>query len=422
MISIVVRFGAPAALAGTAALLAAIGYWYDSYPLFGAALVTSSYVLTRALETVRPGRGERLGSEQRGIKRLAAEEATRKAYLEIWKQVRPHPAYARLMVAMPSSAGRPPRVDDQQQFLELLNQHMCLVPAGDVPLRQPCFERDFRKLVQTNHEPKTVFVDGFYLDRYAVTNAHFAQFVADGGYEQPQWWHADGWAARSQFVDQAGLPSPRFWQNGKYPPGKDHHPVVGVSYFEASAFAAWAGKRLPDDSEWVKAACWPVLLSAGSAKLRSFPWGDAFDVDRANLWHSGQETTVEVYRYPAGKNAGGAFQLSGNVWEWTTGRYGQWHENCQIDDDNGYLVSLRGGSFRTYLDQHASNQFQSGDYPLSRRDNLGFRCALSAEVIEQPVRTRQPPIARPASPPESSHASTSVNQAPWPATPERSAG
>ena len=130
-------------------------------------------------------------------------------------------------------------------------------------------------------------------------------------------WDQEIWPAVLDFVDQTGHPGPRFWHNGRYPRGEDNHPVVGVSWYEAAAYARWVGKRLPTDAEWVKAGSWPVALAGHPLLQRRYPWGEAMDRGRANLWGSGPGRTVSVDQFPGGVSVGGVQQLIGNVWEWT---------------------------------------------------------------------------------------------------------
>ena len=114
-----------------------------------------------------------------------------------------------------------------------------------------------------------------------------------------------------------GIPGPRHWRHGRYPRGEEQHPVVGVSWYEAAAYARWVGKRLPTDAEWVKAGSWPVAAGGDSLLARRYPWGDAMDRRRANLWGSGPGRTVDVDEFAEGASVGGVEQLIGNVWEWT---------------------------------------------------------------------------------------------------------
>ncbi|MEX2112624.1 MAG: SUMF1/EgtB/PvdO family nonheme iron enzyme [Pirellulales bacterium] len=257
-----------------------------------------------------------------------------------------------------------------------LSEGMCLVPAGGV------------LVLHTTGIPETdegaarpeisLWVDGYYLDRYQVTNAQMHQFVRHGGYEQMAIWDAEVLPAVLDFVDQTGHPGPRFWRNGRYPRGEDHYPVVGVCWYETAAYARWVGKRLPTDAEWVKAASWPVAIAGHPLLQRRYPWGEAVDRTRANLWGSGPGRTVPVDEFPGGVSVGGVQQLIGNVWEWTADPL-----TLDCDDDSGQIAgahemkSLRGGAFDTYLDCQATCHYQSGDDALARKHNIGFRCAIS---------------------------------------------
>ncbi|HMC10311.1 MAG TPA: SUMF1/EgtB/PvdO family nonheme iron enzyme, partial [Pirellulaceae bacterium] len=199
---------------------------------------------------------------------------------------------------------------------------------------------------------------------------------AGGGYEQMSLWDEAIWPAVLGFVDRTGQPGPRFWENGTFPRGKGDHPVVGVSWFEASAFARWAGKRLPTDPEWVKAGSWPVFAEGNKPTQRRYPWGEAMDRKRANIWGSGHGAPVPVQALPGGASVNGVQQLVGNVWQWTSSSFGAWEPAGHKIETTMPLKSIRGGTFDTYFDTQAHCQFQSGEGPLARKHNIGFRCAL----------------------------------------------
>jgi gamma-glutamyl hercynylcysteine S-oxide synthase len=215
-----------------------------------------------------------------------------------------------------------------------------------------------------------------FLDRYAVTNREYRAFVESGGYEQMSLWDGMIWPAVLGFVDTTGQSGPRYWVNGTFPTGEADYPVVGVSWYEACAFARWVGKRLPTDAEWVKAASWPVFAEDSQPVQRRFPWGDAMDRKRANIWGSGFERTIPVRALPASVSASGIEQLVGNVWEWTSTTFGMWDGPNDHLDSPQALKSLRGGAFDTYFESQANCHFQSGASPLDRKHNIGFRCAL----------------------------------------------
>lgn len=258
-----------------------------------------------------------------------------------------------------------------------LEHGMSLVPEGDVTLGTVEGDDADETLPALGlAKPCAVHVQGLFLDRCCVTNRQFRFFVQSGGYEQMAIWDPYIWPAVLDFVDSTGRPGPRFWVDGSYPPGQDELPVVGVSWYEAAAYARWVGKRLPTEAEWVKAGCWPVPVSSSSLLQRRYPWGESMDRDRCNLWGSSPGRVVPVQNYENGASVGGVYQLIGNVWEWNSGPFG-------VDASGRDLTlpmpmkSIRGGAFDTYFDTQATCQFQSGESPVARKHNIGFRCAIS---------------------------------------------
>jgi formylglycine-generating enzyme required for sulfatase activity len=215
----------------------------------------------------------------------------------------------------------------------------------------------------------------FYIARYPVTNAQYAPFVAAGGYDEPRWWSEAGWAWRtgaepdlSQIPDEklrqdyakwlANRPVERrhepFWW-GEAPWNLANHPVVGVTWYEAMAYCAWineqltmsneqgdvgqeiagwpaevvaglaAGRwrvRLPAEAEWEKAAGW----DPAAGRKRVYAWGDDWDESKANVAEKiGRTSAVGIF--PAGAAAGGALDMTGNVWEWTLSAWGSFDYN-----------------------------------------------------------------------------------------------
>ncbi|MGH3491850.1 MAG: ergothioneine biosynthesis protein EgtB [Sciscionella sp.] len=228
-----------------------------------------------------------------------------------------------------------------------------------------------------------VHVAGFAMDRYPVTNADYARFVAAGGYRQPRWWSVGGWRHRRS----ADLAAPQFWTAdgdwwlrrvfGTTTPLVPDEPVVHVSFYEAEAYAAWSGKRLPTEWEWEKAARYDPL--SGSARRN--PWGehDATPA-QANL---GQRhlRPARIGAYPAGASALGVEQLLGDVWEWTSSDFHGYpgftvmpYADYSAPFFGGDYKVLRGGSFGT--DSAAvSGTFRNWDHPIRRQIFAGFRCA-----------------------------------------------
>jgi iron(II)-dependent oxidoreductase len=266
---------------------------------------------------------------------------------------------------------------NEHQFREACQQlhaRMALVPEGEVVLCRG----DEDELVgpPSALASRRVQVAALFLDRYAMTNRQYYEFVAAGGYREMTLWDPQVWPAVLDLLDRTGQPGPAFWQHGRYLPGEEDLPVVGVSWYEAQACARWMGKRLPADAEWVKAACWPVATDGAAMIQRRFPWGDGFDRSRANLWGSGPNRIVVVTGFPDGASVGGIYQMIGNVWEWNANDFR--FSGGQSESGAAPLKSIRGGAFDTYFDNQATCQFESGEYPLSRRPNIGFRCAISA--------------------------------------------
>ncbi|MFZ5832913.1 MAG: formylglycine-generating enzyme family protein [Planctomycetota bacterium] len=251
-----------------------------------------------------------------------------------------------------------------QEAIEALHAQMAFVPEGDVELETP----------DEQQRSRVTRVGAFFLDRYPLTNEQYYSFVAGGGYEQMALWDESIWPAILDFVDRTGKPGPQYWRDGRYLPGEERHPVVGVSWYEASACARWLGKRLPTDAEWVKAGAWPVALSEKARVQRRYPWGETMDRKRANVWGAGPERIVSVDEFADGVSVGGVYQLIGNVWEWTWGSFARpgadWSLPCP-------MKTIRGGAFDTYFDNQATCQFRSGENPLARRHNIGFRCAIA---------------------------------------------
>ncbi len=148
--------------------------------------------------------------------------------------------------------------------LRALEEYMALVPDGDVQLEE-------------GDSPRIVSVQRFFLDRYPVTNRQFYEFVAADGYRKPALWDEAILPGVLEFIDRTGNPGPKYWQNSCYLQGEEKHPVVGVSWYEAAAYARWVGKRLPSDAEWVKAGGWPVRISSTTQVQRKYPWGDSMN-------------------------------------------------------------------------------------------------------------------------------------------------
>ncbi|MGW7728305.1 ergothioneine biosynthesis protein EgtB [Streptomyces canus] len=231
-------------------------------------------------------------------------------------------------------------------------------------------------------------VDPFYIDTTPVTNAEYQAFIDDGGYDTERWWAPSGWA----HIRQHSIQAPLFWsRDGKQwlrrrfgvtevvPPDE---PVVHVSWYEADAYARWAGRRLPTEAEWEKAARHDP---AGGRSTR-YPWGDADPApEHANL---GQRhlRPAPAGSYPQGESPLGVRQLIGDVWEWTASDFEPYpgfqafpyKEYSEVFFGPDHKV-LRGGSFA--VDAVACRgTFRNWDYPIRRQIFSGFRTARSGAV------------------------------------------
>ena len=201
----------------------------------------------------------------------------------------------------------------------------------------------------------------FLIDRHEVTNAAFARFVAAGGYRTPSFWPSPMFVAgrpvtwdvaMHQFVDRTGTPGPRHWSGGTFPEGRDNYPVVGISWYEASAYARWAGRVLPSAAQW-----WHAALAGGDGV---FPWGrDVRSAERrANFGLVGPQ--------PVGSNAAGlspfgCYDMAGNVREWL------------LDSQSGTERRLVvGGSWQDPAYMFERSHTESFD-PAFANEAIGFR-------------------------------------------------
>jgi len=258
-----------------------------------------------------------------------------------------------------------------QSALRIIDDRFGLVPEGFVALPQALNDRPGCPELDIETEP-------FLLARHPVTNEQFQKFVDAGAYDDLDLWPKDIWPHLIDFRDLTGYPGPRFWRHAAYDKRLADHPVVGVCYYEAAAYGQWAGYRLPTEAEWQMAASWRIRSSAHV--MRRYPWGDALDTQRCNIWASGVGRTVPVTGYDSGAAPNGVLQLVGNVWEWTASDF-------QVADDQGRAVigdmplkGIRGGGFDTYFASQATSFFRTGLISLARTHNVGFRCALDANL------------------------------------------
>ena len=229
-----------------------------------------------------------------------------------------------------------------------------------------------------------VFLQDYALDRAPVSNGDFLEFIRDGGYQNFRWWFSEGW----EVVNRDEWRAPLYWElhddqwmvrdfAGLHPvESKANDPVCHVSFFEASAFAKWSGKRLPTEAEWEKAAAFDTETREQTA----FPWGnDRPDESRVNLFEKGLWAPAPIGSFPAGQNAYGCQQMIGDVWEWTTSDYVPYPGfKSEFDEYNDkWFVNqkvLRGGSFAT-PQAHIRSTYRNFFHAHERWMTSGFRCA-----------------------------------------------
>lgn len=259
-------------------------------------------------------------------------------------------------------------------------QQMAIVPSGSVRLSVDTVVSDSAGVELANSRGESMHVESIYLDRECVTNADFAKFVEASGYSNPQYWPEEVLPNVLRFTDRTGMPGPRFWTKGSPPVDKLDHPVVGVCWYEANAYAMWVGKRLPSSDEWQRAGTWPQGSTADGNEQR-YPWGNAFDPSKANLWASGTGDTVPVTAFPTGNTPNGVRQLVGNVWEWVNSSFSPQPGADAVVLLDQTMAEIRGGAFDTYFHSQATCQFRTGQPLLFRGANIGFRCCVRGSAL-----------------------------------------
>ncbi len=253
---------------------------------------------------------------------------------------------------------------------EVMQSEMALTPPGTVTLAG-------LSPATSGHQAE---VASCFIDRFCVSNSDFLQFVEAGGYHDTQYWPQSILTDLLKFTDSTGAPGPRFWRDGKPPKDRADHPVVGVCWFEANAYAQWAGKRLPTPAQWQRSGTWGK--SSGGSESR-YPWGNSFMQGHANTWTSRIGSTVPVNHHPEGGTPSGVCQLIGNTWEWLNGHFTLNPSKNHVDPTSKILAEVRGGAFDTYFASQATCQFRTGQPLLVRAANIGFRCCVeSSQVID----------------------------------------
>jgi formylglycine-generating enzyme required for sulfatase activity len=243
----------------------------------------------------------------------------------------------------------------------------CEVPAGEFIMGS---EDDRLSLIGKETPQLQIELPTFYVSRYPVTNAQFAAFARAGGYRERRYWTDEGWEWR----EREGLEEPV--DVGK-PWNLPNHPVVVVSWYEATAFCRWLDTRLgcevqlPSETEWEKAA-------RGSDAL-IYPWGEKPDPDKANYSETGIGTTSAVGCFPEGVSPYGALDMSGNVWEWCRTGWQESYEDYRPDLQVRDRAVVRGGAFfnNEWIVRCAGRVRFTPD---SRFNGIGFRVVCGAPI------------------------------------------
>lgn len=257
--------------------------------------------------------------------------------------------------------------DQVEMILELLNSW---VQAGYF---HPNVIDTARENLNLEMPQQQVYVDAFFIDQIEVTNRAYELFCKETGYKTPP-----------------------HWSNGIITPGTEYYPVTHVSWYDTQSYAQWAGKRLPNETEWEKAA--------RGTDGRLFPWGNEFDYSKVHYarayspteWTpklkdmiSSREKLARVDNYPGGASPYGVLDMLGNV--------GEWVNDFTVDDSHAknYSVDsseLTNREFRVvkgcaslHDPEYLRCSYRSYVTPTSATDDIGFRCALTADkkVIRQ---------------------------------------
>lgn len=228
---------------------------------------------------------------------------------------------------------------------------MTFIPGGDyLRGRSHSLPDDGLKwvpeLLQDDRPVRRITISPFYMDTYEVTIGQYAQFVRATKHRPPY-----------------------NWPKGEPPSGKQRLPVSAVSWHDAAAYCAWAGKRLPTEAEWERAA-------RGHAEGKRYPWGDR-PPTKQDACYDTLKGPCEVGQSPP--NSFGLYDMAGNVWEWCADWYSRtWYAESPDRDPRGpaegiYKV-LRGGSWAD-VPKYLTCSYRSWARPTEQSPNIGFRCA-----------------------------------------------
>lgn len=238
---------------------------------------------------------------------------------------------------------------------------MVLIPEGSFPMGVPHGDRDGGRDEYPRHD---VFVDNFYIDKFELTNGRYLEFVKATNHRVPQ---------------NPKNATRNLWQGDTITESLTDRPVVNVDWADAQAYCQWAGKRLPTEAEWEKAA-------KGTADRR-FPWGNVEPTNKHlnfNQQWIGEKTLMPVGSYEAGKSPFGVYDMAGNVWEWVNDWYdANYYEKSPAKNPTGPETGtkrvLRGSGWQNETPTVRIFTRVDSD-PTIRNESTGFRCAMDARA------------------------------------------
>jgi formylglycine-generating enzyme required for sulfatase activity len=250
--------------------------------------------------------------------------------------------------------------------IKSISDNMVSVKAGE-------FVRGSNDIGDEEKPVRRIYLEDFLIGKYPVTNGEYKEFVADGGYKKKEYWTEEGW----ELKEKKKIIEPAFWHDRQW--NGPNFPVVGVSWYESSAYAFWLSKktgekyRLPIEAEWEKAA--------RGSDGREYPWGNKFDKNKCNSGELGLGRTSPVGIFLEGQSPYGCFDMAGNVWEWCSDWYDRGYYEISpaknpIGPEDGSDRVIRGGSCFFNADNCRASYRIPLD-PAARGNYVGFRLSVS---------------------------------------------